>query len=481
MLWQLRDELVARYGTTEGLFRARRLITEGMRLTPPAPSMLDARNAILAADTATTGGQDRALLWDDFANRGMGYFASVVDGNDAQPVQDAHVEPLGAGAPVSGHVTDADTGAAVAGIRVGVGGHLSNLASDLVGQSDANGAFVIPDVPQGTYPELIVDKAGYDRLVPRNVVVDAGGATVDVAVRRDWASLAGGAGVASASAPAYGPPCRPSDAFDQSQGTGWASTSPSNPQAPGTKQTTLVLPEAVDVTAFAVDPGAVCGDADSASVGSLQIATSADGVNFAPTAAATFTGADDHRLNPVAPGGNATGVRYVRVTMLAPQSSQGDGAQYMDLAELEVYGRPAGTPAPGGGGPGGGGAPGGGSGAPPVPAPAPSPSPTATPPAGTPPRVATLADVSVRRCQQIGRGRRVQLRCVLSKAGAVTAVDIRVAKGRTTLARGRVRPSRTGTLTLKLKRRLPKGRYTVTLKLRDAARHTRTITLRLRL
>jgi hypothetical protein len=89
-------------------------------------------------------------------------------------------------------VSDVATGLPVAGIRVGFGGHMSDLASDLVAQTDANGDFTISAVPQGSYPELIVDGA----------------------------ATAGGAAVVNASAPAYSAPCRVGNALDQSQGTG---------------------------------------------------------------------------------------------------------------------------------------------------------------------------------------------------------------------------------------------------------------------
>jgi F5/8 type C domain-containing protein len=272
----------------------------------------------------------------------------------------------------------------------------------------------------------------------------------------------------------YAPPCGPGNAFDQSQGTGWSSTSPGSTS--GAKQATVRLPQAIDITALGVDPGAICGDDDTASVGPVQIATSADGVSFAPAAAATFTAPDNHRLNILAPSGNAAGVRYVRVTMLAPQSSQGDGARYMDLAELEVYGRPAGTPAPAGGGASGGGGTPSGTVTPPAPG-----STGAPTPGGSPSRAPRLADASVRSCRQSVRGRRVRLRCVLRNARAVTSADLRLTKSRKTLARGRAKPSSTGTVSLKLKRKLKKGRYAVTFKLRDAAAHTRTITFRFRL
>jgi hypothetical protein len=160
--------------------------------------------------------------------------------------------------------------------------------------------------------------------------------------------------------------------------------------------------------------------------------------------------------------------------MLAPQSTQGDGARYMDLAELEVYGRAAAAPG-GGGASGGGGTPPGA-----VAPPAPSGGGAGTP-GGSPSRAPRLADASVRRCRQSGRGRRVRLRCVLLNAAAVRSADLRLTKGRKTLARARVKPSSTGTVSLKLKRKLKKGRYAMTFRLRDAAGHTRTITLRLRL
>jgi hypothetical protein len=162
------------------------------------------------------------------------------------------------------------------------------------------------------------------------------------------------------------------------------------------------------------------------------------------------------------------------MTMLAPQSTQGDGARYMDLAELEVYGRTAGSAAPAGGGTSGGG------GTPPgaVAPPAPSGGGGGTP-GGSPSRAPRLADASVRSCRQSGRGRRVRLRCVLLNASAVSFVDLRLTKGRKTLARGRVKPSSTGTLSLQLKRKLKKGRYALTFKLHDAAGHARTISFRI--
>src|SRR5262249_23147628 len=52
-LWDLRRALIEHLGSRdEGARLAERLVTEGLRLTPPQPTMLDARDAILAADRA---------------------------------------------------------------------------------------------------------------------------------------------------------------------------------------------------------------------------------------------------------------------------------------------------------------------------------------------------------------------------------------------------------------------------------------------
>ena len=56
---------------------AETLVTNGMRLSPPEPSMLDMRNSILAAEQANGGGLHDEV-WEVFRVRGMGYRAAVV-------------------------------------------------------------------------------------------------------------------------------------------------------------------------------------------------------------------------------------------------------------------------------------------------------------------------------------------------------------------------------------------------------------------
>src|SRR4051812_10807526 len=106
-LWDLRRRLIADHGAA-GQQTAERLISSAMRLSPPEPTFLDVRDAILQADT-TLGGTDHDAIWQVFAAGGMGYGASTPGPDDIAPVQDFTLPP---GAPASPAAPDATTDAA---------------------------------------------------------------------------------------------------------------------------------------------------------------------------------------------------------------------------------------------------------------------------------------------------------------------------------------------------------------------------------
>lgn len=329
-LWDLRSAL--------GLSNARRLVTRAMELSPPEPSFLDMRNAVLQAATVFDPTL-RAQIWQVFANRGMGYFASSVDSGDTAPVEDSSLPPA-AGGPtgsLGGIVTDLDSGSPVPGARVGVAGHDSGFAGGLGANTGAAGDYAVFGIPAGSYPRVLATKPGYDRQVLNGVAIAAGARTPrNFTLRRDYASLAGGSALASFTGTDYSSfGCGPGAAFDQSLSTGW-----STDVAGGSKSVTVRLPIPVDVIDFAIDPGAVCGDDDTASLGQFTIETSPDGGTFTTSATGAFSASHNHRLNRVPPDGGTAGVRFVRLTMHSPQVASGSGAQYMDVSELEVYGLP---------------------------------------------------------------------------------------------------------------------------------------------
>ena len=138
-----------------------------MRVSPPEPSMLDMRNAILTAEQIDFGGAVHDLVWDVFRKRGMGYYAAAADGADTSPVEDflPPPDPNGPKGTVTGVVTDSDSGLPIEGVRVGFGGHASRPEFDdyLADETDADGRYTIENVPTGTYPKLaFFASAGYD-------------------------------------------------------------------------------------------------------------------------------------------------------------------------------------------------------------------------------------------------------------------------------------------------------------------------------
>ncbi len=87
-LWDLRERFGRSYAMS--------IITRAMELSPADPTMLDMRNAIVQADLVASGGKNADIIWTVFANRGMGWYAGVVDGGDAFPAEDFHKPPTGA-------------------------------------------------------------------------------------------------------------------------------------------------------------------------------------------------------------------------------------------------------------------------------------------------------------------------------------------------------------------------------------------------
>ena len=335
-LWDLRQALQVKTGSAAAASDvAETLVSNGMRMSPPEPSMLDMRNAILSAEQVEFGGAFHDLVWDVFRKRGMGYFASSNDGADTTPIEDfqAPPDPNGPKGAVTGVVTNSDSGLPVAGVRVGFGGHASQPEFDeyLADDTDANGRYMIEGVPVGTYPKLaFFPSAGFDPETARNVEITQDQTTTrDAAMTRDWSALSGGAEIASVSDDTSAPfGCGVDQAFDQSQGTGWSAFNPTSedPGNPEAGPPTVVVELPADDRRQRV-PDRPVGDLRRRGIGhdarvhgrDLDERDDVPDGGRRPPTAAQFTDANIGRLNRREPAGDSgKATKFVRLTMLHP-------------------------------------------------------------------------------------------------------------------------------------------------------------------
>ncbi len=81
-LWDLTWRYIDKYGFDSDFYNGTggnnimmQLVLDALKLVPCNPGFLDLRDAILAADTISNNGLNQCLIWEVFANRGMGYLA----------------------------------------------------------------------------------------------------------------------------------------------------------------------------------------------------------------------------------------------------------------------------------------------------------------------------------------------------------------------------------------------------------------------
>lgn len=86
MLWDLNWALIDQYGFDDDIYtgtggnnKAMHLVIEALKLQPCGPGFVDGRDAILAADQILYDGANECLIWNVFANRGLGFGADQGD------------------------------------------------------------------------------------------------------------------------------------------------------------------------------------------------------------------------------------------------------------------------------------------------------------------------------------------------------------------------------------------------------------------
>ncbi|MFP5041183.1 M36 family metallopeptidase [Parasediminibacterium sp. JCM 36343] len=110
---------------------ALQLVITGLKLQPCSPGFLDARNAILAADSILYGGMYKCAIWSAFARRGMGYSAVQGSSNSTNDQVDAYDVPC---FTLSGRVVNPNS-IAIPNVAV------KNTSGTLVQSTTASGSY----------------------------------------------------------------------------------------------------------------------------------------------------------------------------------------------------------------------------------------------------------------------------------------------------------------------------------------------------
>jgi hypothetical protein len=188
------------------------LMYDAWLLMPQSPSMVDARDAMLAADVARFGGVDQDALWKGFAATGLGSGAASVGGSDTQPTP-SFASPLASNAQVTFAPVTTD-GTPITGAQVFVGSYTARVTP----VADTDPATTLTDTASfepGGY-DVIVTAPGFG-AVSTVVNVKAGQVmTRSITMRENLASAANGA-------TATGDGVNQSQLIDDSESTDWAS------------------------------------------------------------------------------------------------------------------------------------------------------------------------------------------------------------------------------------------------------------------
>jgi extracellular elastinolytic metalloproteinase len=339
-LWDMRDVL--------GHNKTDMLTTRAMELSVDRPSMLDMRNAIFQADTAVYNGADEDALWQIFAKRGMGFFATTKGPNDFAPVEDFHApQPNGAGRyDLTGTITNF-SGTPLAGVPVVLYGGLGDYAAI----SDAKGAYTIPNVVAGTYGRAVVAKKGYDGY-DGPLTVSKADHDFSPVLRRNFADVHAGATLVNHTGVDFYSCPDISGGFDANSTTAWvANTGPGGAPTsdPQPRYAVIFLPSPVTVTGYAIDAHSPCDYGPASSVRHYRVEVSPDVFprQWTTVADDSLTTAEASQrqtftLSPVA------GVRFVRLWLdnnhLPAGTDCANGNRnacfYMGVSDFFLYGTP---------------------------------------------------------------------------------------------------------------------------------------------
>jgi extracellular elastinolytic metalloproteinase len=248
-------------------------------LMPAGTSMLDARDAYLAADLMRFGGANQVELWTAFARRGMGVSASSATSDDTDPIPafDAPVGPVEAN--VTFDIRDEQGIAIEATVFVGHYEARATPAADTIASTTLGSSLLM--MP-GTYDFLVkAEGFGLQRLT-RNFTAGQN-AIITLLLPTNYAAASRGAIAVASSGAASA-----TNAIDGTESTNWAGTG----QATADQTLTINLAEDAPLMVKQFNISAMIAPGAGGRFTALRkfrLEASTNGVDFTPI----YTSADD--------------------------------------------------------------------------------------------------------------------------------------------------------------------------------------------
>jgi extracellular elastinolytic metalloproteinase len=272
------------------------IVFDAYVLMPVAPSMLDARDAYLAADVMRFGGANQAELWLAFARRGFGEGASstnTANDTDTDPTPD-HASPRHADADVSFRAVASDEGGAPVSARIYTG-HYEARTSPIADTDPATTGQNLDDRAQfapGTY-EFVAHAPGYGHVRVRRTFAAGSSTTVTLQMPTNRASRSKGA-------TAFGDGTDHAQLIDDTEATSWDRTA-ARPDVRGSQVTVDLQGARQTISRAHVSALLEVGRNRFTALRQFRIDVSEDGTNFRPHYTSPADAFPGFNPRPVAP------------------------------------------------------------------------------------------------------------------------------------------------------------------------------------
>lgn len=338
-LWTLRTRILKAVGgdQVKASDITEHLVTDAMPISPPSPSFLDMRDAILKAAELRYGDRYTALVWKAFAERGMGLSARTAGETDTDPKPGFDVPGTGDGT-VTLKVRNASTGKPARGIRV-LGGMFDGRATPVTTTSRSGTARVT--MLPGTH-RLTLQAPGFGIQRVR-VSVKAGRTTAEkISLKPNLLSISSGAKVVKVTSQAAALPG--TNLVDDTEATAWQTGARDASYNSGPdRSVTVKMKKKAKLRSVAVSVVKPIGLPRFAAAREVVVQTSTDGKRWKRAATATFSfrgprpAVPDLALKTVRLKKPVT-ARYVRAVATKALGTGAENASTAIVAEVQAYG-----------------------------------------------------------------------------------------------------------------------------------------------